>query len=170
MKRTIISLAVAAAATLAAPAQAAPVTASPSAQAEALILIPLTLLKIDDLSFGTIIPSTTSLGTVTIPADGSPRTAAGGVTLVGSDPGLRARFAGAGSADQFVFINVTNPGTLSNGVDNVPVLALTLDRIALLKIDATRAFSFHVGGVLQIAPNQAEGLYQADFDVTVEYL
>ena len=51
---------------LAAPAQAAPVAASPSAQAEALILIPLTLTKIDDLDFGTVISSPVS-GTVSDP-------------------------------------------------------------------------------------------------------
>jgi hypothetical protein len=155
---------------MAVPAQAAPVAASPSAQAEALILIPLTLLKLDDLSFGTIIPSTSSLGTVTIPANGGARTAAGGVTLVASDPGLRARFAGAGSANQNVFINVTNPGTLSNGTDTVTVISLTLDRPALVTIDATRAFTFHVGGTIQIIANQPEGLYEADFDVTAQYL
>jgi hypothetical protein len=171
VKQFIAPMALAAALALAAPAQAAPVAASPSAQAQALILIPLTLTKIDNLSFGTIIPSTSSLGTVTIPADGSARTAAGGITLITSDPGLRARFAGAGTPNQNVFINVTNPGTLSNGLgDIVTVLSLTLDRPALVKIDATHAFFFYVGGILQIAANQPEGVYQANFDVTADYL
>ena len=156
---------------LAVPASAAPVSANPAAQGRALILIPLTLVKVDDLSFGTVVPSTTSLGTVTIPANGGARTAAGaGVALVPSDPGLRAHFAGAGSANQYVFINLTNPGTLSNGTDTVSVLSLTMDRPALIQIDATRAFDFYVGGTIQLAPNQAEGLYSAEFDVTAQYL
>lgn len=160
-----------AAAIFAAPGYAAPVEADPEARAEALILLPLTLSRIDDLSFGTVIPSTTSLGTVTIPANGNPRTAAGaGVTLVASDPGLRARFAGAGSAGQNVFINVTSPGTLSNGTDTVTVISLVMDRPALIQIDATRAFTFYVGGTIQLAPNQPEGLYSAEFDVTAQYL
>jgi hypothetical protein len=170
VKQFIAPVALAAAMAMATPAQAAPVAASPSAQADALILVPLTLLKLDDLSFGTIIPSTSSLGTVTIPANGGARTSAGGVTLIASDPGLRARFAGAGTANQNVFINVTNPGTLSNGVDTVTVLSLTLDRPALINIDATRSFFFYVGGILQIAANQPEGTYSADFDVTANYL
>jgi len=171
VNRFAIASALASALTLATPAAAAPVSSTPSAQGEALILIPLTLSRLDDLSFGTIIPSTTSLGTVTIPADGAARTAAGGVTLVASDPGLRARFAGAGSANQNVFINVVNPGTLSNGLgDTVTVLALTLDQPALILIDATRAFNFYVGGTIQIAPNQPEGLYEADMNVTAQYL
>lgn len=170
MKKLLALLAAPAALLLAVPAKAAPVAANPPAQAQALILIPLTLTKLDDLHFGTIIPSAVS-GTVTVPADGSPATAAGGVTLVTSDPAVRARFAGAGSANQLVFINVTNPGTLSDGAgNNVTVLALTLDGLALRTIDATRAFDFHVGGILQVGANQPEGFYSAEFDVTADYL
>ena len=171
MKQFIAPVVLASAMALAAPAYAAPVAASPSAQAQALILVPLTLTKIDDLDFGTVISSPIS-GTVVIPADGSARSAAGGVTLVPSDPGLRARFAGAGSPGRLVIINATNPGTLSNGLgDTVTILALTLDGSPIRTIDSTtRAFFFHVGGILQINANQAEGLYSAQFDVTAEYL
>jgi hypothetical protein len=155
---------------LAAPAVAAPVPATPTNEAHALILIPLELSKLDDLHFGTIVPSSVS-GTVTVPANGNPPTTAGGVTLVTSDPTMRARFAGAGSPNQFVFINVTNPGTLSNlAGDTVTVLALTMDTPALIQIDATRAFVFHVGGILQVGADQPEGWYEAEFDVTAQYL
>ena len=171
MKRIAISAMLGAALALAAPAQAAPVTAD--TESRALVLVPLTLVKLDDLDFGTIVPSATSLGTVTIPAGGGPRTAAGaGVTLIASDSGHRARFAGAGSANQFVFIEFTNPGTLSNGPpgDTVTLISMVLDRSALVRIDATRAFFFSIGGTIQIAANQPEGNYTADFDVTVQYL
>lgn len=172
MKSLMTICAASAAMLLAAPALAAPVAADPEAEAHALILIPLKLYRLDDLSFGTVIPSTSSLGTVTIPANGGPRTAAGaGVGLVTSDPGLRARFAGAGSENQNVFINVTNPGALDDGAGNtVTVIALNMDRPALIQIDANRAFEFYVGGTIQLAPNQPEGLYAADFIVTAQYL
>ena len=52
MKQFIIPLALASAIALAAPAQAAPVAASPSAQAEVLILVPLTLVSVNDLKVG----------------------------------------------------------------------------------------------------------------------
>ena len=166
----IALLAASAAMLFAAPAEAAPIPATPTNEANALILIPLELSKLDDLHFGTIIPSAIS-GTVTVPADGSAATTAGGVTLVTSDPTMRARFGGAGSANQFVFINVTNPGTLSNlAGDTVTVLALTMDQPALIQIDSTRAFIFHVGGILQVNANQPEGWYEAEFNVTAQYL
>ena len=170
MKKIALLAAAAAMMMMAVPAAAAPVAANPVAQGRALILIPLTLVKVDDLHFGTIIPSTVS-GTVTVPANGNPATTAGGITLLASDPTMRAHFAGAGSANQYVFINVTNPVTLDNGLgDTVTLLALTMDTPGLIQIDATRAFEFHVGGILQVGANQPEGVYSADFNVTAQYL
>jgi len=163
-------LAASAALVIATPAVAAPVAAVPPAQGRALILIPLTLVKMDDLHFGTILPSAIS-GTVTVPATGGAATTTGGVTLIPSDPVVRARFAGAGVPNRMVVIDVTNPGTLDNGLgDSVTVLALTLDGSPLRTIDASRAFYFHVGGILQVGANQPEGFYQSDYDVTVQYL
>lgn len=170
MKSLMTFCAASAALLLAAPAHAAPVAADPPAEAEALILIPLTLSKLDDLHFGTIIPSAVS-GTVTVPANGAAASVAGGVTLIASDPPVRARFAGAGSAGQNVVISATNPGTLGDGAGNtVTVLALTMDSGPVITIDPTRAFFFHVGGILMVGANQPEGLYSAEFDVTANYL
>lgn len=170
MTRLTQTIAAAAALFIAAPAFAAPVSASPPAEASALLLTPLTLSRLQDLSFGTIIPSTLS-GVVTVPATGAAPFASGGVTQVSTDPGIRARFAGAGSANQLVLIDATNPVTLDNGLgDTVTILALTLDGPPVRTIDANRAFFFHVGGILLVNANQPEGVYQADFDVTAQYL
>ena len=170
MKKALTLIAASAALAMASPVAAAPVAASPKAEAQGLILIPLTLNKLQDLYFGTIIPSGLS-GVVTVPADGSAPFATGGTTLLSSDPGYRARFAGAGTTGQLVLITVNNPVLLSNGLgDNVTVLALTMDGPAIRTIDATRAYAFNVGGILMVNANQPEGVYQADFDVTAQYL
>lgn len=170
MNKTLGLMSAVTTAFLAMPVTAAPVTAAPPAQGRALLLTPLTLTKLSDLHFGTIIPSAIS-GTVTVPADGSAPTVAGGVTLVPSDPPVRAYFAGAGSVAQNVVVTATNPGTLSDGFgNNVTVLALLLEGSPLKTIDATRAFYFHVGGILQVNANQPEGWYEANFDVTADYL
>jgi len=170
MNKTAGLLAAMTAIAFAMPASAAPVTADPPARGRALLLTPLTLTKLSDLHFGTIIPSAIS-GTVTVPADGSAPIVAGGISLVPSDPPVRAYFAGAGSANQNVFVWATNPGTLSDGFGNtVTVLALTIEGSPLKTIDATRAFYFHVGGILQVGANQTEGVYSADMDVTANYL
>jgi len=169
VRHFIVPVALIAALALASPAQAAPVSAD--AESKALILVPLKLVKLDDLNFGTIVPSSTSLGTVTVPEGGGIRTAAGaGVILIASDPGHRARFAGAGSSNQWVFVEFTKPATLDNGLgDSVTLVSMALDRSALFQIDATRAFFFNIGGTIQIAANQPEGNYKADFNVTAQY-
>lgn len=163
----------AALAALAVPAAAAPVAPPTPAPGRALILVPLTLTKVQDLHFGSIVPSAIS-GTVTINATTGARTFAGGVIGVSSDVGQRAYFGGAGSPNQTVFIAVTPPLELTsttNPADKIPVLGLTLDGPPMRTINpATRAFLFGVGGSIMINANQPEGLYEATFDVTAVYM
>ena len=153
-----------------APAGAAPVPASTNAQGRALVLIPLKLIKIDDLEFGSVVPSASS-GFVTINAVTGARTFAGGVTGVASDAGNRAYFAGAGTPSQQVLLAISPPTELTSAAgDTIPVLGLTLDGPPLRTIDpVTRAFYVGVGGTLQIAADQTEGDYNADFWVTAIY-
>ncbi len=160
------------AAALAAVATPATAQVQPDRQAtgEALILVPLSLTKIRDLDFGTIVTSPMS-GTVAINATTGARTVAGGITPLPSDPGFRARFAGAGSPNQQVIVVVTPPAALENpNGDEIMVLALTLEGSPIKTIDpVSRAFFFGVGGIIMIEANQPEGVYTADFDVTAIY-
>ena len=169
--RRIALLIAAALGLMATPATAAPVGASPPATGRALILIPLTLTKIDDLEFGTIVPSGLS-GAVSIDAVTGNRTLIGGVTGVASAPSHRAYFATAGSPNQIVMLGITAPLALTNGTgDSIQVLALTLDGLPTRTIDpTTRNFFFGVGGIILIGANQPEGVYQATFDVTATYM
>ncbi len=154
------------------PAAAAPVAATNDASGRALILVPLTLTKVDDLEFGTIVPSAIS-GVVSIdPANGD-RLVGGGVTGVLSDPGQRAYFGGAGSPNQQVIVFVTPPAQLtstSNPANTIPVLALPLEGSPIKTIHpVTRSFFFGVGGIILVGANQPEGVYEATFEVTASY-
>ena len=171
MKPCSLLLALAALAVTAAPAAAAPVAAPQPATGRALILIPLTLTKIDDLSFGTVVPSAVS-GAVSINAATGARTIIGGVTGVPSDVGQRAFFGTAGSPNQQVIVTVSQPLALTSiAGDTIPILALTLDGAPIRTIDpTTRNFFFGIGGVILVGANQPEGIYQATFDVTATYL
>ena len=161
------------AAALAALATPATAQIQPDQQAtgEALILIPLSLTKIQDLDFGTIVTSNVS-GTVAINATTGARSTTGGVTGLPSDLGFRARFAGAGAANQQVIVVVSSPAALINANgDEIEVLTLTLEGSPVKTINpVTRAFFFGVGGIINVAANQPEGVYEADFDVTAVYL
>lgn len=166
--RHLIGAAAAAAIALGAtPAAAA--TPVNQADGKALILIPLTLTKIQDLDFGSVIPSASS-GAVVINASTGARTFAGGVTLVPSDAGFRAYFGCAGTPSQQVIMTMNPPAQLSdvNG-DTIDVLALTMDGPAIRTIDSTHTFFVGVGGIIQVAANQPDGIYTAQFDVTANY-
>ena len=174
LSKYLIAAAIAAAtAAMPSEAVAAPVHAPADASGKVLILVPLTLTKLADLDFGTVIPSPVS-GTVTIDASTGARGLTGGVLDYPGDVGHRGYFGGAGSPAQLVFIAVTPPAQLTsttNPSDKIPVLALTLDGSPVRLIDpVARTFFFGLGGVIQINPNQPDGTYQSTFDVTAIYL
>jgi len=171
IRRYLIALGATAA--LAVPAPALAASNTDAANSQALLLLPLTLTKIDDLDFGTVVSSGTS-GTVALNATSSARTFAGGVTGVTTSAGHRAYFSGAGTGGQQVVVIVIPPTQLTdvNG-DTVDVLAMTIDNGGnpLRTIDpVTRTFSVGVGGILNIAGNQPDGVYLATFQVTANYL
>jgi hypothetical protein len=146
--------------------------AAPSADAngKALLLVPLSLVKVDDLDFGGIVPSPVS-GSVTLNATSSARSFSGGVTGVPSDAGKRAYFAGAGTPNQQVIITLNPPAELVSAAnDKITVLGLTLDGSAVRTIDpVARTFFVGIGGSLMINADQPEGVYTATFDVTAWY-
>ena len=163
IRKFVIATALVAAA-LPAPALAAP---TDSADARTLILLPLSITKVDDLDFGTVVPSSSS-GTVSIAADGSGQSVTGGVTPVPSGTVSRARFAGAGTAGQQVNIFLSPPASLSDGNGHSVPISLSLEQ-PVVTIDSTRAFFVGVGGTVTVAPNQAEGTYTGTFLVLAQY-
>jgi Domain of unknown function (DUF4402) len=156
---------------------AAQVAASPVAQARGVLVRPLTLVKVDDLDFGTIISGPTA-GTVTIDAVSGARTTTGGATPVLGKDGGRATFVGAGTASQTIaVVSLVAPAALTYTVSvgpstttySIPVVNLTLDGAATRTISNGNAFNLGVGGTISLFADQPEGLYSATFDVTVDY-
>lgn len=144
------------------------VPATVDADGRALILVPLTLTKINDLDFGTVVPSAVP-GTVAIDAATGARSITGGVTAVASDAGNRAEFGGAGSANQLVLLTLTSPATVNDAFGNSIPLTLQLEASSATVDAVAKTFYVGVGGELSIAANQAEGEYSADFTVTADY-
>jgi hypothetical protein len=164
-RKILVAAAMAAAIPL--PAQAAPIAAATDASGKALILIPLTLTKVDNLDFGTVVSSSAN-GTVTIPPDGGVRTTSGGVTPGASDAGARAMFAGAGSFGEQVGIFLSPPATITDGFGHSLPISLNLEA-STVTIDSTRAFFVGVGGTVNVAANQADGVYSGTFLILAQY-
>jgi hypothetical protein len=171
MTRTL-SLAAFAAGTLVA---ASPAAAGPqaTAQTEALILKPLVLTKLDDLSWGTI----TATGTgdwAKIDADTGNRTFSNPAMDVPSDRGKRARFASSGLNNSFVVLELAGPTVLTSAAgDTVSVMQMVLDqnnKVLRTLTPTSQVFFVGVGGTIYVGPNQASGTYSGTYTLTATYL
>ncbi|GAA4031187.1 hypothetical protein GCM10022281_08380 [Sphingomonas rosea] len=175
MRYTFTLAALAAATAFAAPAAAQTVSSSDTIKAQALIIQPATLQRVDDLSFGTIIATPTAVGSVTIDADDGSRAFTGtGLTLSSTDVGGRGRFLGNGNLNVDVPLNVSFPAYLSNVADRTKTVTFTgkLDAAAndlLVNTGATGVFYVGVGGKIDIAAGQMPGLYDGEVTLTAQF-
>ena len=170
MRFTVCLAAIAATVVTASPAIAQ--QASATGEARGVVVQPLTLAKVQDLDFGTVVGSAVA-GNVVIDADTGARTVAGGVTGVPSYPGDRGLFTGAGTSGQTVVLALSAPAVListTNPLDTITVNSMSLDSGGLTRvIGGSGIFQVGVGGDFAIAANQAPALYKANFDLTADY-
>lgn len=168
------AFAYAAAVVLAGPLWAAPAVST--ARAKAITLTPLTILKTADLSFGDIIAAPVA-GTVVINPYTDAATYAG---LTGAGGTIQAaRFVGAGTAGQLVLLrwptaafNLSRQG--GGGTMRVDALRPNTTLFALSGVEpriipADRVLDIRFGARLNVGANQAEGIYEGSFTVTIDY-
>lgn len=177
------ALALAGAGLLAPPAQAE--TAQATGTAQAVIVEPLSLIKVQDLDFGRIAARPTA-GTVTVNPDTGACTVTGPILHVGTC--RYAEFAGMGTrrltfrAQIPATVTLTGPGGATMTVNNITMgLAPDVSYIGgnghglgsgnrRYQINSnTGIFTFRLGGTLNVGANQAPGVYNGTFNVTVQY-
>lgn len=166
LRNMALATSVAALALTAAPAVAAPVSVSNGpVQAHAQIVKPLTLTKVSDLDFGSIVVQdngTASLandGTLTCPA-----------TLTCSGTGTPAEYTVTGTNNQVV--TITKPDvTLTNAANPGTPLTLVLSGPATVTLPnaGSTGINFKLGGDLAISASTKDGTYTGDLNVTVNY-
>ena len=150
--------------------------------ANAAVVRPNTLIKTDDLDFGTLISGATG-GTVgTLPqaarSVANARTTGGGVTPVGS-AAQRAVFQGTGGI-LLITVSGSTSVTLSRAGGGAAPMTASLVRaastsgggIALLggTLLPSGVQTYYIGGTLTVPANQPEGDYSGTFTLTVNYL
>src|SRR3954453_12531827 len=141
-------------------------TPSTNATGTALILRPVSVTKLQDMDFGDLWP--TAAGTAVLEPNADTLTTTGGVTRVGGTP-HSAEFAGSAQSSAVVNIKLQNqPATLTRvgGTQTMTVSNFTLQGQSKRTIAAQVAFTFRVGGTLNVAANKAEGTYVGTFTVT----
>lgn len=164
MKKFLTAGAVAALALTSAPAFAA--TPTTQATATARIYKPLSITRVQNLDFGTIVLNNTTFTaeTVSMSLTGSV-TCGGGVNMTCSGTPQTARYnlVGSNNAD----VTVTSPGfNLSNGAAS---LAFTPTFNATVNLGATGTKDFDIGGDISVAGSTPEGVYTGNFLVTANY-
>lgn len=159
------ALGLALSATPALAANSAPMTS------KALLLKPLTLTKLDDLDFGTIIPSGGG-DFVTIDAVTGERSSPS-ANLVATDPGHRARFASSGVNNTLVFLELSPPpyAALTNADGKtLKVEYLKLDGPGVRRLTPlAQVFFVGIGGEIFVRANQEDGEYSGTFTLTATY-
>ena len=169
-----IAIAIATAgAALCPPAHAADLNAT----ANAAVVRPNTLIKTDDLDFGTLLSGPAG-GSVTINPVTNGRSAAGGATLVGND-GRRAVFQGTGGIF-LITVSGSTSVTLTRAGGGAAAMTASLVRAAttsgggIALLGATLlprgVQTYFIGGTLTVPANQPAGDYSGTFTLTVNYL
>lgn len=143
--------------------------ADDTSDSEAVIVTPLSLVNTRDLEFGAMLAGP-SAGTVVINPNNDARTVTGGPTGVGSG-GQAAQFWTYGGPLQFIFVT-RGPLPILNrtgGGGSMNVSNLTLNGPVFRFLNAAGLLDLRVGGTLQVGADQAPGLYEGDFQITVTY-
>lgn len=168
MNKSLLSLTLATTAVIAASANAAPTSVSNGpVQAHATIVKPLTLTKVSDMDFGSIVVQDN--GVAVLNPDGSFTC---DPTLTCSGPGTAAQYHVTGTNNQVVQItkpdvtltNAGNPGTpLTLVLNNHGPATVTLPNSGSAGID------FNLGGQISIPATVKDGVYAGTLAVTVNY-
>ena len=139
-----------------------------SADASARIVEPLQITKTADLKFGNIAAGP-SAGQVDMSIS-DVRTATGGVTLItAGNVSNAAAFDIIGYPDASFTISLPASILIASGANDMLVDNFVSSLGATSTLDATGASALKVGASLNVAANQAVGLYTGSFDVTVAY-
>lgn len=143
--------------------------ASASASADAKIVSGISLAKVLDLKFGSIVRSAEG-GSVTINATKGDITYTG-VTQGQSSSYQTAQFTATGEASYRYTISLPKEAKLDHEGgkgEKMVVKSFTYSEGAGSLSDKGTQ-TFNVGGTLEVGPNQATGRYVGTFDVAVQY-
>jgi hypothetical protein len=148
-----------------------------TAETEVVVVSPLSLVPVDDLNFGNLIPGLSG-GTAVVSPSGV-RTVTGSVVAAGGTIS-NAEFQGYGSRNRFVYITSSSGTYILNRVGGgatmtMRSLTLQADNLTptflpgLFRIASTDVITLRIGATLDVGPSQQSGVYEATFPITMNY-
>lgn len=174
----IRGLAIAALLAAAGGASSAQAQASASQQTMSTVTIfrPISLAKLSDLSFGTVVRPSAGSGTVIVSEVDGVRSLSGSGALLATGPNAaagRATYTLEGEGGQTFSISVPAniSMTRSGGSETITVILTPSATTGTLSnaLGANGVASFGVGGQLPVSNNTASGAYSGSFTATVAY-
>ena len=148
-----------------------------AAEADAVVVSPLSLVPVDDLNFGNLIPGL--IGGTAVVSTAGVRTVSGSVIAAGGTV-RNTEFQGYGSRNRFVYIT-SGAGTYilnrvgGGAVMTMRFLTLQADNLTpvffpgLFRFASTDVITLRIGATLDVGPSQQSGIYEATFPVTMNY-
>lgn len=155
---------------LCAPAAAVGAPKVATATGNALVILPVSVTKTKDMDYGVLSAGATA-GTAVLEPNADALSTTGGVGAIGGTP-HSAEFAGAAQSSSVVNIRIPSAAvtlTRVGGTQTMTVNNWTLQGQNKRALAKAQSFTFRVGGTLNVAANQVEGVYVGTFDVTVQY-
>ena len=146
-------------------------TSTGTANAGANIITPISIVKVTDINFGDLVPSTEESVTVVMNQSGVITSAAQYYLSTGTR--TAASFTISGEADHTYKINcpttiaLAGPGDDMTLTFNSSLASLAIDGTPLTLTGGTQ--TLNLGGSLALAKNQTAGAYTGTFNVTVAY-
>ncbi len=148
-------------------------SASASTTGTTRIIQPITLTKVTDLAFGTLVRSTTaSSNTVTVnPTTGSRALSGSGDGVLVTSTVSRASFTVGGEGGQTFSVTVPSTFDMTAGAGTITVDLTTSGATGTLSgsIGSAGAATIGVGGNFSVGSSQASGAYTGSFTTTVAY-
>ena len=175
IRSTLLAAVAALSALLAAGPALAQASATQPASGTMTLFLPVTVSKLSDLSFGTVVRPPSGSGNVSVNAVSGQVTASGGAGVVSSGPlsASRASFSvtGEGSMNFTVSVPQTFNMTRSGGPESLQVTLNSTTGGGTLSgaYGSTGSAAFGIGGSLVLNSGTPSGTYSGSFTVTVAY-
>lgn len=167
-----IALAAAAVSAIAAPAMAQTSTTQ-STSATVKIVQPITLTKVTDLAFGTVVKPSSGNNTITISTGSDTPAITGAGSAAVSGTASRASFTVGGEGGSTFSITVPSSVTMtrSGGSETLSVTLTASGSSGTLSgsIGSAGSATFKVGGAFTVASTTVSGNYSGSFNTTVAY-
>jgi len=148
---------------------------SASGNGSLTVIQPLTVTKVADLRFGSIVRPVASTGTVSVDATGARNVTGDVEALAIGDTPQAARFTIAGEGGHAVSVTIPSSFVLTNGAQSITVATVNnlAGALSAQTLSGTAgsagALDVSVGGSVAITATTAAGLYTGSFTVSTAY-